>query len=195
MAYPNTKAKAIGIETDVVSKFAEDLETARSIVSGDRAAFKDVYDRNATILYNLARRMAGTTVEAEDIVQDTFVRAYQKINLFAGRSTLSSWLYRICINVGLEHLRKRKGTFEPLTDFNCGAVEPDQKKVILRRKLEKAIKHLPIGCRTVFVLHDVEGMNHRDIAERLNVAEGTSKSQLFKARAMLRKILGPREKN
>ena len=65
-----------------------------------------------------------------------------------------------------------------------------QKKIILKRKLEKAIKHLPIGCRTVFVLHDIEGLNHKEIAERLNLAEGTSKSQLFKARATLRKILG-----
>ena len=127
-------------------------------------------------------------------MQDTFIRAYQKIHLVAGRSTLSSWMYRICLNIGLEHLRRKKGTFEDLNDSNCGTVEPDQKKVILRRKLEKAIKKLPKGCQTVFVLHDIEGFNHKEIAERLHLAEGTSKSQLFKARAMLRKILTGQEK-
>ena len=152
-----------------------------------------MYDRNINTLFNLARRLAGTAAEAEDIVQDTFIRAYQKIHLFAGRSTLSSWMYRICLNIGLEHLRRKKGTFEDLNDSNCGLVEPDQKKVVLRRKLEKAIKKLPNGCRMVFVLHDIEGFNHKEIADRLNLAEGTSKSQLFKARAMLRKILTGQE--
>ncbi|MCK5126366.1 MAG: RNA polymerase sigma factor [candidate division Zixibacteria bacterium] len=170
--------------------FAEDLSIAQEIAAGNRALFKQVYDRNINVLYNLARRLAGGDIEAEDIVQDTFIRAYQKINMFAGRSTLSSWLYRICVNVGLEQLRKKKGTYEDLNDSNCGTVEPDQKKLILRRKLDKAIKKLPQGCRTVFVLHDIEGFNHREIAERLNLAEGTSKSQLFKARMTLRKILG-----
>jgi RNA polymerase sigma-70 factor (ECF subfamily) len=123
------------------------------------------------------------------------VRAYQKIHLFAGRSTLSSWLYRICLNVGLEHLRKKKGGFssDEIQETTAAAVEPDQKTVVLRRKLEKAIKQLPDGCRTVFILHDIEGFNHKEIAEQLSLAEGTSKSQLFKARAMLRKILTGRE--
>jgi len=175
--------------------FADDLAIAKSIAAGDRVLFKSVYDRNKNVLFNLARRLAGSVMEAEDIVQETFIRAYQKIDLFAGRSTLSSWLYRICLNIGLEHLRKKKGTFEDINDGNSGAIEPDQKKVILRRKLEKAIDKLPPGCRTVFVMHDIEGFNHKEIADRLNLAEGTSKSQLFKARAMLRKILTGREKN
>lgn len=173
----------------IAPRFAEDYRIAREIAAGNRALFKDIYDHNSNTLYNLARRMTGTVVEAEDIVQEAFIRAYQKINLFAGRSTLSSWLYRICINVGLEYLRKKKGTFEDINETDCVSVEPDQKKLILRRKLEKAIRLLPDGCRTVFVLHEIEGFNHREIAERLNLAEGTSKSQLFKARAMLRKIL------
>ena len=171
------------------SRYAGDLQMAQDIAAGNRALFKDLYDRNSHALFNLARRMTGATAEAEEFVQEAFIRAYQKINLFAGRSTLSSWLYRICINVGLEHLRRKKGTFEDITDSNCGVVEPNQKKLILRRKLERAIKKLPDGCRTVFVLHDIEGFNHKEIAERLRLAEGTSKSQLFKARAMLRRIL------
>ncbi len=177
------------------ARYAGDYELAQAIADGDQGLFKDVYDRNVSMLYNLARRLVQTASEAEDIVQDSFVRAYQKIHLFAGRSTLSSWLYRICLNVGLEHLRRKKGTFSS-DDFQesiMSAVEPDQKKLILRRKLEKAIKQLPEGCRTVFILHDIEGFNHKEIAEQLNLAEGTSKSQLFKARAMLRKILTGRE--
>lgn len=173
--------------------FAVDYDLARQIAAGNREVFREVYENNVTSLYNLARRMMGSADEAEDIVQDTFIRAYRKIGLFAGRSSLSSWLYRICINIGLEHLRRRKGAFEQLDDVNCGAVEPDQKQLLLRRRLDKAIKHLPQGCRMVFVLHDIEGLNHKEIADRLQLSEGTSKSQLFKARAMLRKILTGRE--
>jgi RNA polymerase sigma-70 factor (ECF subfamily) len=177
------------------TEFMADYDIAQAIAEGDRARFKEIYDQNIPILFNLARRLADTAAEAEDIVQDAFVRAYQKIHLFAGRSTLSSWLYRICLNVGLEHLRRKKGTFssDDMQDTSLAAVEPDQKSLILRRKLEKAIKQLPDGCRTVFILHDIEGFNHKEIAAQLNLAEGTSKSQLFKARAMLRKILTGRE--
>lgn len=172
---------------------AADYGLARQIAAGDRDVFRRVYENNVSTLYNLARRMTGSTDEAEDIVQETFIRAYRKIDLFAGRSSLSSWLYRICVNIGLEHLRRKKGAYETLDDDNCGAVEPDQKLLLLRRRLEKAIKHLPQGCRMVFVLHDIEGLNHKEIADRLQLSQGTSKSQLFKARAMLRKILTGRE--
>jgi len=175
------------------SKYAEDMAMAQAIAAGDRELFREVYDRNANVLYGLAIRLAGSKTEAEDIVQEAFIKAYQKIGLFAGRSALSSWLYRICVNVGLEHLRRRKGNFEEINDANIDPVEPDQKKLILRRKLDKAIRKLPHGCRTVFVLHEIEGFNHKEIAERLNLSEGTSKSQLFKAREMLRSILTERE--
>jgi RNA polymerase sigma-70 factor (ECF subfamily) len=181
-------------ETAAVSvPFAGDYDLAREIAAGDRDVFRALYDKNVTSLYNLARRMIGSTDEAEDIVQETFIRAYRKMGLFGGRSSLSSWLYRICINIGLEHLRRKKGLYERLDETNGGAVEPDQKQMMLRRKLDKAIKHLPQGCRLVFVLHDIEGLNHKEIADRLQLSEGTSKSQLFKARAMLRKILTGRE--
>lgn len=189
----SVKAIGIGVESAGQSAYAEDYRIAQAIAAGNRALFQEVYTGNVNSLYNLAKRMVGSTAEADDVVQDTFVRAYQKINLYAGRSSLSSWLYRICINMGLEHLRKKKGKFEEITDSNCEAVEPNQTKLILRRRLETAIKQLPNGCRTVFILHDVEGYNHREIAQRLNLAEGTSKSQLFKAREMLRKILGGRK--
>ncbi len=173
--------------------YAEDLQTAKAIAAGNRSLFKEVYDHNIRALYNLTLRLTGAAADAEDVVQEAFIRAYQKIDLFAGRSTLSSWLYRICINVGLEHLRRKKGAFEDLNDGNCGATEPDQKKLILKRKLENAIQKLPQGCRVVFILHEIEGFNHKEIAEQLKLAEGTSKSQLFKARAMLRRILTGRE--
>ena len=172
-----------------IDSFAEDLRIAKRIAAGERALFKELYDRNIHTLYNLARRLAGDNDKAEDIVQEAFIRAYQKIHLFAGRSSLSSWLYRICVNIGLEHLRRKKGTFEDLNDKNCGITEPDQKKTILKRKLEKAIQKLPEGCRAVFILHEIEGFNHKEIAEQLRLAEGTSKSQLFKARSMLRRLL------
>lgn len=175
--------------SDDFSQYAEELSRARRIAAGDKALFRELYDHNVSPLYGLALRLMGNAAEAEDIVQEAFVRAYQKMNLFAGRSSLSSWLYRICLNVGLEHLRRRKGNFEDLNDANCGTVEPDQKSLVLKRKLEAAIRKLPDGCRAIFVLHDIEGFNHKEIADRLNLAEGTSKSQLFKARAMMRRLL------
>ena len=174
-------------------KYAKDMAMARAIAGGNQELFREVYDRNANMLYSLAVRMAGSKAEAEDIVQEAFIKAYQKIDMFAGRSALSSWLYRICVNVGLEHLRRRKGNYEEINDANIEPVEPDQKKLILKRKLDKAIRKLPHGCRTVFVLHEIEGFNHKEIAERLSLSEGTSKSQLFKAREMLRNILTERE--
>lgn len=197
----NSQHTAVGIQTSagaraVETKYADDFAVAQAIADGDGARFREIYDRNSTMLYSLARRLAETAAEAEDIVQDAFVRAYQKIHLFAGRSSLSSWLYRICLNVGLEHLRRKKGTYsgEDIEDSAMSVAEPDQKKLMLRQKLEKAIKQLPEGCRTVFILHDIEGFNHKEIAEQLGLAEGTSKSQLFKARSMLRKILTGRER-
>jgi RNA polymerase sigma-70 factor (ECF subfamily) len=180
-------------QTAGIKNYDEDLQLARKIAAGNKILFKELYDRNIHSLYNLALRLAGNSIEADDIVQEAFIRAYQKINLFAGRSSLSSWLYRICINTGLEHLRRKKGTFEDLNDINGGVTEPDQKKLILKRKLEKAIQKLPKGCRAVFILHEIEGFNHKEIAEQLKLAEGTSKSQLFKARAMLRQILTGQE--
>jgi len=180
-------------QTAEINNFDEDLQLARKIAAGNKTLFKELYDRNIHNLYNLALRLAGNSIEADDIVQEAFIRAYQKISLFAGRSSLSSWLYRICINTGLEHLRRKKGTFEDLNDTNGGVTEPDQKKLILKRKLEKAIQKLPKGCRAVFILHEIEGFNHKEIAEQLKLAEGTSKSQLFKARTMLRQILTGQE--
>lgn len=179
----------IMISEEMVAGYAEDLRIAKAIAAGDRLLFKSVYDQNATALYTLARRLVGNSVEADDVVQETFVRAYQKMALFAGRSTLSSWLYRICINVGLEYLRRRKGGQEELTEGALGVTEPQQQSVVLKSKLEAAIQKLPEGCKTVFVLHDIEGFNHKEIATQLHLAEGTSKSQLFKARAMLRRLL------
>jgi len=182
-------ATAVPAQSLGLGNYAEDLAIAKKIAAGERACFKELYDGNIHMLYNLALRLAGNASEAEDIVQEAFIRAYQKIHLFAGRSSLGSWLYRICINIGLEHLRRRKGKFEDICDGNCGVAKPDQKKAILRRKLEQAIQKLPAGCRAVFILHEIEGFNHKEIAEQLQLAEGTSKSQLFKARAMLREIL------
>jgi RNA polymerase sigma-70 factor (ECF subfamily) len=187
----NAEARAAEITRaeSPATAYAEDYALAQQIAEGDRAVFRIVYERNSRTLYNLALRLTGSQSEAEDIVQETFVKVYQKIDMYAGKSALSSWIYRICMNIGLEHLRKKKGTFEDLNDSNCGSVEPDHRKLLLQRKLDKAIPRLPEGCRTVFIMHDIEGLNHKEIANRLDLAEGTSKSQLFKARAMLRKLL------
>jgi RNA polymerase sigma-70 factor (ECF subfamily) len=101
----------------------------------------------------------------------------------------SRCLYRICIHVGLEYLRRRKGGQEDPTESAQCASEPSQQTVVLKNKLESAIQKLPEGCKTVFILHDIEGFNHKEISAQLLLSEGTSKSQLFKARAILRRLL------
>ncbi len=135
---------------------------------------------------------------AEDLLQDIFLTAHRKLDRYRGESSLGTWLFRVATNVCLDHLRSRSNRNAQLTSEFDEAVSPDELAagsagpvmgVVDRMDLERALADLPPGCRAVFVLHDVEGFEHREIAEQLGVAEGTSKSQLHKARLRLRRAL------
>lgn len=163
--------------------------------AGDHAAFEEIYRQHAGRLYNLAYRMAGGGADAEDLLQEIFLHAHRKLESFRGQSSLGTWLYRLAMNLCVDHLRSRQSKsanltesldaapYEARTPQAAGALNPT------RLDLERAIAQLPPGCREAFLLHDVEGFEHREIAEILGVAEGTSKSQVHKARVKLRTML------
>jgi len=161
------------------------------------AAFETIYRTHAGRLYSVAYRMLGNPTDAEDMLQDVFLAAHKKLDSFRGDSALGTWLYRLATNLCLDHLRSRAARTGQLTgplDDEPGLADTGSRKlaerVVTRMDLEKALAQLPEGCRTAFVLHDVEGLEHREIADVLGIAEGTSKSQVHKARLRLRAILG-----
>jgi RNA polymerase sigma-70 factor, ECF subfamily len=175
----------------------EAIEKARS---GDARAFETLYSMHKRRVYSLCLRMLGNVAEAEDLTQEAFLQLYRKIGTFRGDSAFSTWLHRLAVNVVLMHLR-RKGlpqvsleeTLEPAQDDgprkDIGARDLTLSGSIDRVTLERAIENLPPGYRLVFVLHDVEGYEHNEIAEMLDCSIGNSKSQLHKARMKLRDLL------
>lgn len=165
---------------------------------GDAAAFEEVYRTHAGRLYGLILRMTGNQADAEDLLQEVFLAAHRKLDGFRGESALGTWLYRLATNHVLDHLRSRAAKTGQLTDGfdDDGPVLPDPgsraivEQTIAHMDLERALTQLPAGCRAAFLLHDVEGLEHREVAEALGIAEGTSKSQVHKARLRLRALLG-----
>ena len=157
---------------------------------GDRRAFERLYRKHVARINSLCRRMAGYD-EAHEITQDVFVRAWQKLGTFRGESQFGTWLYRLAINVILAWRGKmavqrgRYGGSEEVLDVLPG--RPAQSDLSL--DFETAIEKLPEGARQIFVLHDVEGFKHEEIARMLGVTSGTSKAQLHRARMMLRRTL------
>jgi RNA polymerase sigma-70 factor, ECF subfamily len=176
-----------------------DLEVARRCRAGDPAAFEGLYRTHAGRLFGLVSRMLGSAPEAEDVLQEIFVSAHRKMAGFRGESSLGTWLYRIAVNHCLDHLRSRGARMGRATEsldqeeaFEPAAVQPAVPSAISRIDLERAIAQLPDGCRAVFILHDVEGLDHREVADTLGISEGTSKSQVHKARMRLRRLLTAR---
>ena len=175
-----------------------DAELVTRLRQGETAAFADLYERHAVRLYNLANRMVSNATDAEDVLQDVFLLVHRKIGGFKGESTLGTWLYRLTMNQCLDYLRSKAAKMGQATDSldeddgwerHRAPAASAAEMSVTRLDLERAIEQLPPGCRAAFVLHDVEGFEHRQIAEILGVAEGTSKSQVHKARLRLRSYL------
>ena len=161
---------------------------------GELGAFEELYRQHATRLFSLAYRMLGHAADAEDAVQDAFLLAHRRLDSFRGEAALGTWLYRLTVNQCLDRLRSRatrdqhatESLDEPETHWEpAGRADSTAE----RMDLQAAIARLPEGGRAVFVLHDVEGLEHREIALTLGISEGTSKSQLHKARLRLRELL------
>jgi RNA polymerase sigma-70 factor (ECF subfamily) len=173
-----------------------DLELAAKCGAGDADAFEELYRRHARRLFSLVFRMTGSAEDAEDLLQEVFLQAHRKLPGFRGESTLGTWLYRLTMNHCLDHLRGRQAKMNRSTEsldaddaFEPPAHAPRVPVAISRLDLERAIGTLPEGCKAAFLLHDVEGFEHREVADILGVSEGTSKSQVHKARMKLRAIL------
>ncbi len=160
--------------------------------AGDRVAMGELYELHARRVYTVVRRLVGDDHLAEDLSQEAWVRAFEKIHLFRGESAFGTWLYRLATNVALNRLRRssKRHTVEAGADLPRTSRAQDD-VVVTRRVLTLAMDQLPPGYRKVLVLHDVEGWTHEEIAKSLNCSAGTSKSQLHKARARMRSLISP----
>jgi RNA polymerase sigma-70 factor (ECF subfamily) len=161
--------------------------------AGDVEAFEALYRQHAARIYSLACRMAGSPEDGEDLLQEIFLQAHRKLGSFKGDSAIGTWLYRLALNHCLDYVRSRQAKMSKLTETLDADVsfEPTARREtpIARMDLERAVARLPEGCREAFVLHDVEGFDHKEVGRLLGIAEGTSKSQVFKARMKLRSML------
>lgn len=160
--------------------------------SGDARAFERLYRLHVARIHSLARRMVGPA-DADELTQDVFVRAWQKLSTFKGQSAFGTWLYRLAINLILGRRASMGREAQKLVagEAVLDSMHARQARPELSVDFERAIERLPKGARTVFVLHDVEGFKHDEIAALLDVTTGTSKAQLHRARMMLRQHLEP----
>ncbi|MDQ5837434.1 MAG: RNA polymerase sigma factor [Acidobacteriota bacterium] len=177
-----------------------DLTLARMAADGDARAFEELYRLYQRLVYGLCLRMTQNVAEAEDITQDVFILLHRKVGSFRGESQFTTWLHRLTVNQVLMRFRKSRSRREEALE-DCDAQDftgsvaqagPNRLQLIDRMALDRALEKLPPGYRAAFILHDVEGYEHEEVAELLGCAVGTSKSQLHKARAKLRKILTQR---
>jgi len=173
-----------------------DQTLARAAAQGDMKSFEELYRRHNRRVYSLCLRMTKNVTEAEDLTQEAFIQIFRKIGSFRGDSAFTTWLHRLTVNQVLMHFRKRSVKLEHTTEEGetpvqvvRGTEDPNRMPVLDRISLDRAIGQLPPGYRSVFMLHDVEGHDHEEIAKMLGIAVGTSKSQLHKARMKLRGIL------
>ncbi len=153
-------------------------------LQGDDRAMGEIYLQHGDKVFALAMRLTGNRGDAEDVVQDTFLRAWRNLARFRGDASLGTWLYRIALNC-CRDLNKRR---RPVAGKADGVVLPQAADVLARKRLEIALARLPAGYREVIILRDVMELGHAEVAEVLKISVGTSKSQLHKARAQLRRI-------
>jgi RNA polymerase sigma-70 factor (ECF subfamily) len=180
---------------------ATEAEAIRLAQAGDAAAFEHLYGLHSRRVYALCLRMVGNPSDAEDLMQEAFLQLFRKIGTFRGESAFSTWLHRMTVNVVLMRLRKKtlpaaslEETTEPDEETggprkDIGAPDLRLSGAVDRVNLERSIEKLPPGYRTVFVLHDVQGFEHNEIAGIMGCSVGNSKSQLHKARTRLRELL------
>ena len=194
-------SKAVGEQASTAGGSARqaDLQLVERCRRGELGAFEELYKAHSGRLYSLACRMLGNPADAEDLLQEIFLSAHRKLDSFRGDAALGTWLYRLGMNQILDHVRSRAGRAGQITDgLDDATALADASghrladRAIDRIDLERALGELPPGCRAAFLLHDVDGLEHREVSEVLGIAEGTSKSQVHKARLRLRGLLRAR---
>ncbi len=177
-----TRSVASGVVEDVV----------RRAQQGDLDAFESLYRAHVTAVFALCRRMMGDEREARDLVQDVFVRAWQRLPTFQGHSALGTWIHRLAVNVVLEQLRSAKrDTLRFIEDGESDALpaRSSEGQLDASMDLDHALTRLPAGARSVFVLHDIHGYSHDEIAQMTGIAPGTARAQLWRARRALMRLL------
>jgi len=187
-------------DTNITARYDSDAELVRRAQEGDSDAFASLFHTHKARIYSVCLRMTNNAAEAEDLTQDAFLQVFRKLATFRGDSALSTWLYRIAVNTVLMHFRKKV-----LRQISLDEPYNQDAKVVRREygsrddrltgsvdriALARAIKELPDGYRTIFLLHEVEGYEHQEIAQLLDCSVGNSKSQLHKAKLRIRELLG-----
>jgi RNA polymerase sigma-70 factor (ECF subfamily) len=173
-----------------------DAAIVRRAIDGDERAMRLLWNQHAPHVDAVVRRLAGDPDLAEDIAQEVWIQVFRALPTWRGDAKFGTWVHRIAVNRALNALRRvrRLGAVETGIEEDSALVEPvDQgaERRMLARSIDEAVQRLSPGARTVFVLHDVEGYTHEEIAAELGITAGGSKSQLFKARAKLRRLLAP----
>jgi RNA polymerase sigma-70 factor, ECF subfamily len=186
------------VETD----FNDAIKAAdiNSALKGEKmSGFDELYRKHYRRVYSICLRMTGNIAEAEDLTQEVFIQLHRKLGSFRGESAFTTWLHRLTVNQVLMHFRKRSVKSELTTDdgeipdsIDPDTINPEAMPIVDRISIETAIAQLPPGYRTAFILHDVEGYEHEEIARILGCSPGTSKSQLHKARLKLRRLIQQR---
>ena len=190
------------MSTDVnpTAQYCSDVDLVRKAQQGDADAFATLFYTHKARVYSLCLRMTNNTAEAEDLTQDAFLQVFRKLATFRGDSALSTWLYRVAVNTVLMHFRK-KGLRQVSLDEpsnqdtrvvkrEYGNIDDQLSGSIDRIALARAMKDLPAGYRTIFLLHEIKGYEHQEIARLLRCSVGNSKSQLHKAKLKMRELLG-----
>jgi len=190
---------SVGTDTHVVGRAETEASLIKRAQRGDAAAFANIFYAHKPRIYSLCLRMTSNIAEAEDLTQESFLQVFRKLPTFRGDSALSTWMYRVAVNTVLMYFRKRGRPQISLDESPSDQVQTkkreygsdDQRLVtsIDRIALARAIRELPDGYRTIFLLHEVDGYEHREIARLLKCSVGNSKSQLHKARVRMREIL------
>jgi len=203
-AHSNTKCsqkKAAPPVSPIASGELSEGEAIQRARDGDRTVFEYLYHLHSRRVYAVCLRMIGNTAEAEDLTQEAFLLLFRKIHTFRGESAFSTWLHRLAVNLVLMRLRKKSPPIVPIEatpdpddetarpSVDIGAPDLLLEGAIDRINLERCIERLPVGYRSIFVLHDIHGYEHHEIAEKLGRSVGVSKSQLHKARTRLRELL------
>ena len=191
-----TVSNTLALVSDALKSAASAKDEPERLVeraqNGDREAFEQIYRQQVGRIHALCWRLTGDADLAEELTQEAFVRAWRKLHLFSGRSALSTWLHRLTVNVVMADHRVhgvRRQRQSPLDDVQSERLVAKRETTGVGVDLERAIATLPPRARSVFVLHDVEGYAHSEIAEIAGMAIGTSKAHLHRARGLLREVL------
>lgn len=180
-----------GAEVTEPDPVSESQLIARAI-EGDPAAQRELYDTHVDRVYRLAFRVAGEDELARDFTQEAFIRAFDRLPTFRREASFGTWLYTIAMSVALNGIRSIRRLRTREVPLDVAETLGDRKRIAdpdLKDRLHKAIEDLPPGYRAVFLMHDLEGYTHEEIGEVLGIQSGTSKAQLFRARARLREVL------